>query len=101
MGPSNPVSLALLTHVTRPPWHLDANVLMKQSLHPAQNTSECSEPSASIVEDTRGTRTLRGGKSPFHDDIKAAHVHALKSEVNNKDIFTSGLPGSVQVQPVE
>lgn len=29
----NPVSLALLTHMIGPPWHLYANLLITQTLH--------------------------------------------------------------------
>ena len=35
------VSLALLTHVTEPPWHPHANVLMTQALHCAVNCDGC------------------------------------------------------------
>lgn len=37
MRPGKPIGLALLTLVTGPPWHLQADVLMAQTLHPAQN----------------------------------------------------------------
>ena len=57
------VSLALLTHVTGPPWHLHANVLMTQALHCAELTAmdatpECQVPGTELLEDTKEKNLL-------------------------------------------
>ena len=42
------VSLALLTHVTGPPWHLHENVLMTQALHCAELTAMDATPECQV-----------------------------------------------------
>lgn len=71
MSPGNPVSPTLLTNVTGPQRHLHENVLITETLCPAQNLCpEFRVPSEELQEDTRATTALWVGKATFSGNCK-------------------------------